>query len=68
MRTGGLAAGQSLFYTTNSFNLGGGESVDLILDVTAIPQGTYFLYSTNLNHLNNNEQPFGGMLTEVVVQ
>lgn len=71
MRTGGLptaAGSESLYYTTNSFNLGGGESVDLILDVTDIPVGTYFLYSSNLNHLNNNEQTFGGMMTEVVVQ
>ena len=60
--------GQNLFYTTSTVSIGGGrESVDVILDTAGIPDGTYFLYTTNLNHLNNNEQDFGGMMTEIVI-
>ena len=57
--------GENTFYTTNSVTLGGGESVDVLLDTTAIEPGTYFLYTTNLNNLSNNEEDFGGMMTEI---
>lgn len=52
---------------TNSVDLGGGEAVDVILDTTDVEPGTYVLYSTNLNHLSNNEEDFGGMMTEIIV-
>jgi len=55
----------SQYYLTNSVTLGGGETYDVILDTTGIPVGTYFLYTTNLNHLNNNTEEYGGMMTEV---
>jgi FtsP/CotA-like multicopper oxidase with cupredoxin domain len=60
-------AGNNLFYNTNSITLGGGESADVILDVTDVPPGTYFLYSTNLDHLSNDAENFGGMMTEIRV-
>jgi FtsP/CotA-like multicopper oxidase with cupredoxin domain len=60
-------AGNNLYYNTNSITLGGGESVDVILDATDIPAGTYFLYSTNLDHLSNDAENFGGMMTEIQV-
>jgi hypothetical protein len=49
--------------------LGGGQTMDVILDLesNAIPAGVYPLYTTNLNHLSNDGQDFGGMMTEVVV-
>ena len=47
--------------------MGGGESTDVILDSKDIPKGTYFLYSTNLDHLSNAAENFGGMMTEIVV-
>ena len=53
------------YYLTNSVSLGGGESYDVILDTAGISPGTYFLYTTNLNHLNNNAEEYGGMMTEV---
>jgi FtsP/CotA-like multicopper oxidase with cupredoxin domain len=59
------AAGNNLYYDTNSITLGGGESIDVILDATDIPKGTYFLYSTNLDHLSNDAENFGGMMTEI---
>jgi FtsP/CotA-like multicopper oxidase with cupredoxin domain len=67
LRGNGDPAGTSLFYTTNSITLGGGEAYDIILDTADVDPGTYFLYSTNLNHLNNNEEDFGGMMTEIVI-
>jgi FtsP/CotA-like multicopper oxidase with cupredoxin domain len=60
-------AGGNLYYNTNSITLGGGESADVILDVSAVPVGTYFLYSTNLDHLSNDAENFGGMMTEIQV-
>ncbi len=75
-------AGNNLYYTTNSITLGGGESLDVILDTclvrsnladpsssctTAIPVGTYYLYTPNLDHLSNDAENFGGQMTEVRV-
>jgi FtsP/CotA-like multicopper oxidase with cupredoxin domain len=57
--------GENLYYTTDSVTLGGGETNDVILDTTGIAPGTYFLYTTNLNHLSNGEEEFGGMMTEI---
>jgi FtsP/CotA-like multicopper oxidase with cupredoxin domain len=59
--------GNNLYYTTNSLTLGGGESADAILDATGIPAGTYYLYTTNLDHLSNDAENFGGMMTEIQV-
>jgi len=79
-------AGNNLSYATNSITLGGGESLDVILDAcavrptltsgapdytsctTAIPAGTYYLYTPNLDHLSNDAENFGGQMTEVRVQ
>jgi Multicopper oxidase len=73
-------AGNNLAYFTNSITLGGGESLDAILDacavrgpapaytcITPMPVGTYFLYTPNLDHLSNDAENFGGLMTEVVV-
>jgi len=71
-------AGNNMYYTTNSVTLGGGESVDVILDscavrtdpvtcATYIQPGTYFLYTPNPDHLSNDAENFGGLMTEVVV-
>jgi len=57
-------AGNNLYYDTNSITLGGGESADVILDASNVPNGTYYLYSTNLDHLSNDAENFGGMMTE----
>ncbi len=60
--------GNNLYYKTNSVTLGGGESVDVMLDANGIAPGTYFLYTTNLDHLSNDAENFGGQMTEIVVQ
>ena len=61
-------AGNDMTYLTNSLTIGGGESADVILDATDVDPGTYFLYSTNLDHLSNFNENFGGMMTEIVVK
>jgi FtsP/CotA-like multicopper oxidase with cupredoxin domain len=58
---------QPLHYTTNSVNLGGGMSADVILDTGGVDPGTYFLYAANLNHLSNYEEDYGGMMTEIKI-
>ena len=60
-------AGHDLYYETNSVTLGGGESIDVILDTTNVIPGTYFLYTANLNYLSNGDEDFGGMMTEIVI-
>ena len=63
-------AGNNLYYNTNSITLGGGESLDVILDVSDpqyVPGQTFFLYSTNLDHLSNDAENVGGMMTEIRV-
>ncbi len=59
--------GTDLSYMTSSVTLGGGESTDVILDTAGIAPGTYFLYTTNLNHLSNDTEDYGGMMTEIII-
>jgi FtsP/CotA-like multicopper oxidase with cupredoxin domain len=61
-------AGNNMYFKTNSITLGGGESLDVILDSTGVPAGTYFLSTPNLDHLSNDAENFGGLMTEVVVK
>jgi FtsP/CotA-like multicopper oxidase with cupredoxin domain len=64
-------AGNNLYYTTNSITLGGGESLDVILDAsdtTKYQAGQiFYLYTPNLDHLSNDAENFGGLMTEVHV-
>jgi FtsP/CotA-like multicopper oxidase with cupredoxin domain len=60
-------AGNNLYIKTNSITLGGGESLDVIIDSTGVAPGTYFLYTPQLDHLSNDAENFGGLMTEVVV-
>jgi len=74
-------AGNNLYYNTNSITLGGGESLDVILDTCTdadrashpttctapMASGTYYLYTPNLDHLSNDAENFGGLMTEVVI-
>lgn len=62
------AQGGSMYYGTQSLTTGGGESYDVILDTAGVAPGTYFLYTTNLNYLSNNQEDFGGMMTQIVVR
>lgn len=60
-------SGNNLYYDTTSITLGGGQSADIILDTTNVDPGTYILYTTNMNFLNNKNEPLGGMMTEIVI-
>jgi hypothetical protein len=70
--------GNNQAFYTNSITLGGGESLDVILDAsdagcgssgcaaTLYPPGSvFYLYSPNLDELSNDAENFGGMMTEV---
>src|SRR4030067_641035 len=65
----GPLVGNNLYYTTNSITLGSGETAEVILDVPpSVASGTtYFLYTTNLNYLSNDQEDFGGMMTEIKI-
>jgi FtsP/CotA-like multicopper oxidase with cupredoxin domain len=62
-------AGNNMYYNTNSITLAGGESLDVILDAsnTALypPGSVFFLYTPQLDHLSNDAENFGGLMTEV---
>jgi FtsP/CotA-like multicopper oxidase with cupredoxin domain len=62
-------AGNNMYYNTNSITLGGGESLDVILDAsntTLYPKNSvFYLYTPNLDHLSNDAENFGGLMTEV---
>jgi hypothetical protein len=71
-------AGNNTEFYTNSITLGGGESLDVILDAsdagcgspgcaaTLYPAGSvFYVYTPNLDHLSNDAENFGGMMTEV---
>jgi FtsP/CotA-like multicopper oxidase with cupredoxin domain len=57
----------NLAYTANNVLIGPGETFDLILDTAGVPTGKYFLYSRNLEHLNNDLQDRGGAMTEIIL-
>lgn len=61
-------SGQDTSYLTSSITIGGGQTVDVLLDTQGVAPGTYPLYTTNLNYLSNDAQDLGGMMTEIVVQ
>ena len=64
-------AGNNLYYNTNSITLGGGESLDVILDAsdtTKYPAGSrFYLFTPQLDHLSNDAENFGGLMTEVCI-
>jgi FtsP/CotA-like multicopper oxidase with cupredoxin domain len=70
--------GINMEFYTNSITLGGGESLDVLLDASdagcgatgcaalLYPAGsTFYLYTPNLDHLSNDAENFGGLMTEV---
>jgi hypothetical protein len=70
--------GNNMDYYTNSITIGGGESLDVILDAsdaacgssgcaaTQWPSGSvFYLYTPQLDHLSNDAENFGGLMTEV---
>lgn len=60
--------GKDVSYAANSVRIPPGGTVDLIVDAGSVPAGTYYLFSRNLDHLNNDQQDRGGQMTQIVVQ
>ena len=62
-------AGNNTDYYANSITLGGGESLDVILDASDTSKyqagQIFYVYTPNLDHLSNDAENFGGMMTEV---
>lgn len=54
-------------YLVNTLNIGGGQAYDVIIDTQGLSAGTYFLYTTNLQFLSNNDEERGGIMTEIVI-
>jgi hypothetical protein len=61
--------GDILYYNTQTVTIGGGEAKDIIIDTSDanIQPGTYYLYTTNLKYLSNDQQDYGGMMTKIVI-
>ncbi len=61
--------GHNTDYYTNSITLGGGESLDVILDAsntTVYQKGQiFYLFTPQLDHLANDQENFGGLMTEI---
>jgi FtsP/CotA-like multicopper oxidase with cupredoxin domain len=61
--------GNNMDYYTNSITMAGGESIDVILDASdtnQYPAGSvFYLYTSQLDHLSNDAENFGGMMTEI---
>jgi FtsP/CotA-like multicopper oxidase with cupredoxin domain len=72
-------AGNNLYYNTNSITMAGGEVADVILDACQVRStsapftcttpytagSVFYLYTPNLDHLANDAENFGGLMTEV---
>jgi FtsP/CotA-like multicopper oxidase with cupredoxin domain len=59
--------GNNLDYVTNSVSLAGGESADVILDASSgfTAGQKFYLYTPQVDHLSNDAENFGGMMTEI---
>jgi FtsP/CotA-like multicopper oxidase with cupredoxin domain len=61
--------GNNTDYYSNSITLAGGESLDVILDAsnTSVYQKgqIFYLYTPQLDHLSNDQENFGGLMTEI---
>ncbi len=58
--------GTSGYVTTNTVDLGPGESRDVLFTAPAV--GEYLLYDRNYAQLSNGGTGYGGMMTRIVVQ
>jgi hypothetical protein len=60
--------GNNMYYKTNSVTIGGGQSVDAIIDTTGLPPlSTFLFYIKNLDKLANDAENMGGMMTEIQI-
>ena len=59
--------GNNMYYKTNSVTIGGGQSVDAIIDTAGLPVSTFLFYIKNLDKLANDAENMGGMMTEIQI-
>ena len=62
-----LASVNDISYVTNTLDIGPGEGFDVFIDTAGVTAGTYYLYTSNLNYLSNNNEDFGGIMTTIVI-
>ena len=60
-------SGLDTSYEVGTLNIGAGQAYDVIIDTAGLASGTYFLYTTNLQYLSNNDEERGGIMTEIVI-
>ncbi len=58
---------KNIYQEVSSFNFGGGEVKDVLIDTTDVAPGTYFLYANELHQMSSWTELDGGMITEIVV-
>ncbi|MFQ5617077.1 MAG: multicopper oxidase domain-containing protein [Anaerolineales bacterium] len=68
----GVPNGKDLYFDTTAIFVAGGSTHDAIVQIPPaidLPLGTttYVLYTTNMNYLSNNQEDFGGLMTEIRV-
>jgi hypothetical protein len=47
--------------------IGGGEFLNVMIDSPGVPAGAYFQYATQPDHLSDDAENFGGLMTETIV-
>jgi FtsP/CotA-like multicopper oxidase with cupredoxin domain len=65
---GGARTGIDTSYTTDTLNIGPGQSYDVLVDLTGVAPGTYYLYNRAFKR-SDNQAPgsLGGQATEIRV-
>ncbi len=59
--------GNDFSFTTHSIQVGNGEMMEVLIDTTNVLPGKYFVYTSNLHFLSNDDEDFGGIMTEIEV-
>jgi len=59
------ANGTNLHQKSSQVTIAGGDVYDVIIDTAGVTPGTYFLYTSNMDFLRNNQEDNGGIMTEI---
>lgn len=58
-------SGKDLYRELSQVTLAGGDAFDILIDTQGVAPGVYFLHTTNLNYLSNDQEDNGGIMTEI---
>jgi len=61
------ANNENLHQKTSQVTVAGGDVFEVIINTAGVTPGTYFLYTTNLNALSNDQEDNGGLMTEIMI-